>query len=71
MTRLWFRGPRTRRTHAKLKPSPVFLRAPCGKDFDLAAIVQLNAALPNAALRFQTANPSVPIFELVNLPSFK
>src|SRR5260370_380900 len=69
--RLQFRGPSTRRTHAKLKPSPVFLRALCGKDFDRAAIIQPNAALANAALKFQTANRSVPIFELVNLPSFK
>jgi len=56
----------TRRTQAKLKPSPVFLRAPCGEDFDLAAIVK-----PNAALNCQIANRSVPIFELVNLPHFK
>ena len=51
--------------------SPVFLRAPCGEDFDPAAIIKPNAALANAALNFQTANRSVPIFELVNLPQFK
>src|SRR5258708_35434250 len=58
-------GP-TRRIHAKLKPSPVFLRATCGEDFDLAAIIK-----PNAVLNCQIANRSVPIFELVNLPHFK
>src|SRR6267378_5976687 len=56
----------TRRIHAKLKPSPVFLCAPCGEDFDLAAIIK-----PNAVLNCQIANHSVPIFELVNPPRFK